>query len=93
MVSEPQNHVLLLENAQRRFTPQRIIGMKNLDYEDRLKSFKLASPGISADKRGHDKYLQDYIYIYVFSCTSSLFTLNFVFWYKRSPSHTTQTIS
>ena len=37
-----KKHVLLIENVQRRFT-KRIIGMKNLNYEDRLTSLNLPS--------------------------------------------------
>ena len=34
-----KKHVLLIENVQRRFT-KRIIGMKNLNHEDRLNCLK-----------------------------------------------------
>ena len=37
-----KKHDLLIENVQRRFT-KRIIGLKNLNYEDKLKSLNLPS--------------------------------------------------
>ena len=62
-----KKHVLIENVLQRCFT-KRIIGMKNLK---RLKSLNLPCLEFTADKRGHDRDLQDYRYMdsYDLSCS------------------------
>ena len=55
-----KKHVLLTENVQRRFT-KRIIGITNLNCEDRLKNSQLAKLGIPAGKGGHDRDIRYYM--------------------------------
>ena len=73
-----KKHVLLIENVRRRFT-KRIIGMKNLKYEDGLNSLNLPSMKF---RRARGNMIETYkiVYeLYDFSCSSSLFTLKLCF--------------
>ena len=91
-----KKHVLLLENVQGVSLRLRLRGLlvyiQNLDYEDRVKSLNLPSLEFRQTRGGMIETYKIIHGLHDFSCTSS-FHIKFVFWHKRPPLQTDQTIS